>query len=242
MLRSAIEKGKCMSSLRITYSKWHRVNELKAKTLKKCDTGFWVRLQRRKKEKKQIVFSQEGPTLRVVNISGERREQIEQSQRRDEQSLHSLLRECLNQMNIKDSVCTSFYPQLWCDISGSSVGTDLDQYPTVNGSWPWLLFILPRYWWNLRQRWPGSQPLPPVGHPLLEINNGIIEKTREMLDHRKTWLTITQFTYGEKLSPNVSVQARFGLKTLLFWYILSLAPLHPPPSLNPLFSTCWTLA
>lgn len=56
MLRSAIEKGKCMSSLRITYSKWHRVNELKAKT-----EEIWLRIlgafaKEEKREKTDCIF------------------------------------------------------------------------------------------------------------------------------------------------------------------------------------------
>lgn len=50
------------------------------------------------------------------------------------------------------------------------------------------------------------------------------------------------FTYGKNYLPNVSVQAHFGLKALLFWSILfpdSLLP--PPPSLNTLFRTYWIM-
>lgn len=67
----------------------------------------------------------------------------------------------------------------------------------------------------------------------LETSNGIIQKTRKMSDQEiiseYDWICI-----WEKLSPKCFCEAHFGLKALLFWFILFPDSLLPPILKHPL--------
>ena len=137
-------------------------------------------------------------------------------------------------MNIQDSSCTSFLPQLWCDVwvwcrllsRSISCCEQLSQL---------LFFMLPCYWWNLMDKRPAKQPFLPAGHLLLERKNEIIEKTRKMLDHRKNdwpWLTSQ---IRKTVSPCFCASL-FWPKGIAFLIHSLPGSSHPPLSLNLVFS------